>query len=354
MASIAAAAARGARKKTWGNAGLQRAEAKTKASDDSPTTAENVLLYMERATGMDLNGDGTVAGKPTAELRHSDSNVGFSPGSEHIRKFSALEDSINTPPTSGALTSNWSRGQMPGRDACVKTGRLDKQTLNLQWKTRFVAITTDKIFFSRLGQSDIVEMIVLEDVKGIEAAAVVDEDPNGPEAQEPQKLVHCQSLLQHADSFREHLYAHGQQSESAASAASDPMPNLQKGDKHKWLHTQVSKKESMQCFEIHTKDGGFNNGRSYMLKADSAEARDSWIEAVQKAIRTGKEERERARYRSLPLRIQRDLRRAYRSRPAQILVALLIVANFVINVVAFELLPPPGSAGDQVYIVYWN
>ena len=284
------------------------------------------MNYMERATGRDLDGDGAVAGKSpasagrppaSAAVHRESSTMGSGSASAHLRRFSALAQG------SPSAVSTWSQGQMPSEGSCIKTGVLDKQTLNLQWKARFVAINTEKMFFSRSDKQHVVDMIVLEDVKGIEAVAVADSDAD---SDGPPKLVVCQSILQHANSFREHLHPKSHHDTASGLPPNSSQESLGAGhhgdtdaeDKHKWLQNHVSKQEARTCFEIHTHDGGFNNGRSYMLKAGSTEARDEWIQALQTAIQTGKEERERARYRSFPLRLQRDLRRAYHSRPAQV------------------------------------
>ena len=283
------------------------------------------MNYMERATGRDWDGDGAVAGKSPASAGRSlasgtvirqSSTIGSGSASAHLRRFSALAQG------SPSAVSTWSQGQMPSESSCIKTGVLDKQTLNLQWKARFVAIDTEKMFFSRSDKQHVVDMIVLEDIKGIEALAVADSDAD---SDAPPKLVVCKSILQHANSFREHLHP---KSRLPPDSSQEPLgadhrgdtdaEDKHKEDKHKWLQNHISKQEARTCFEIHTHDGGFNNGRSYMLKAGSTEARDEWIQALQTAIQTGKEERERARYRSFPLRLQRDLRRAYHSRPAQV------------------------------------
>lgn len=282
---------------------------------------------MERATGKDWDGDGLIgsnakpsrqpATSPAPVLGRGNSVIGSGPGSKHFKQFSALAHS------SSAAASTWSQGQMPEEQSCFKTGELEKQTLNLQWKARFVAITTERILFSRSDENHVVDMISLEDVKGIEAMAVADEES------ESHQLTTCKSILQHANSFREHLHLKADRHDDASIVTPDASHEAQitrhasdtdaaDVDKHKWLQTHISKQESKMCFEIHTHDGGFNNGRSYLLKASSVQARDEWIEAIHKAIQAGKAEREHERYRTLPLRIQRDLRRAYHSRPAQV------------------------------------
>ena len=127
-------------------------------------------------------------------------------------------------------------------------------------------------------------------------------------------------------------------------------------DKRQWLNDKIvenapepTRELQRCCFDIHTVVGGFNSGRTYTLRTDSHEKRDAWIDALRTAISDAREVDELLRYRTWPARVQRDLRAMYHTSTAQMLIALLIVTNFLINVVNFELLPEEGSQDDAIF-----
>ncbi len=104
---------------------------------------------------------------------------------------------------------------------------------------------------------------------------------------------------------------------------------------------------TLPCFEVRTCDGGYNSGRSYYLKPSSEEALAHWTAALDAAARAAVARK--AAERSWLRRRQADAQRLYQSDACQGFVALLIAANFVVNVAQNEVLPADGSPAQAQF-----
>jgi len=116
------------------------------------------------------------------------------------------------------------------------------------------------------------------------------------------------------------------------------------------MHASVSKRHELRrSFKLPTVKGGFNNGRVYELRCSSAEQRDMWISQIRSAVVAYNRNRELELYNTRWKRLQHRLRIVYESQNAQVIVAVLITSNFLLNCVAFELLPEEGSKTAKLF-----
>jgi hypothetical protein len=118
----------------------------------------------------------------------------------------------------------------------------------------------------------------------------------------------------------------------------------------KIMHSSISKRHELRrSFKLHTVKGGFSNGRVYEFRCSSAEQRDMWISQIRSAVLAYNRTCERELYNTRWKRTQYRLRVVYEGHNAQVVVAVLITGNFLLNCVAFELLPEDGSSTAKLF-----
>jgi hypothetical protein len=99
-------------------------------------------------------------------------------------------------------------------------------------------------------------------------------------------------------------------------------------------------------FLISTDPKGGNRGKEYLFKTNSADEMRAWVTLINRIMSLN----------SMPTQrfsqIRQTLRRAYKSNPFQIGVALMIYINFATNIVAVQINPDPGEDSGQVLAVF--
>ena len=100
--------------------------------------------------------------------------------------------------------------------------------------------------------------------------------------------------------------------------------------------------------ELHTREGGFCSGKCYFIRHCSEDELIEWRDTIERCAVTG-QKLESAMGLSWQRLIQKRVGSYYRGETAQILVAILIVANFLVNAAQSEMLPEKGTASDQTF-----
>ena len=303
MASAFIAAAKNGSSTGWSKAGLRRAQ--------EASTPEDPLVSTPRSV--------------TPQQKHTASSL-------------LPESQLTLTPTTRVASFQHGWGLLPNGQTAVLEGELEKQTMNKQWKRRYAVLTSQKLFFSRPDRESVVDMIALGDIESISSVDTEEafrrEQPVAGSRKETQGPRQSSATSDHgqspsginADLFR--LEAEGGIVEN---------------------QSEVKQEEHRQYFEVRTVVGSFNNGRTYTLKATTREEHDEWVKVIGDTIAAAKKEVERERYRTWPQRVQLKVRKAFNTDSTQLATALLIVANFCINVIEFELLPEEGTARARLF-----
>ena len=211
--------------------------------------------------------------------------------------------------------------ELPDISECLMKGRIQKLDQNFDWKPFDIALSSEHVLFAKARTTFVFDSIPLCDIVHIECSLKEEEIPN----------------------FTDHQRANQQQTGEGEGM-------LQNTVAWRALKRQASQKcstSSVPCFELRTCDGGYNSGRSYYLKPPNEDELASWTAAISKAVRASvaRKAAERGRLR----RCQAALQCLYRSGSFQALVALLITANFVVNIAQTELLPADGSPAQAQF-----
>ena len=207
--------------------------------------------------------------------------------------------------------------ELPDEKSCLLKGQLLKLNQSFDWKPFEVAISSDHLLFARQGTKFVFDSVPLLDIIHIEGN--LDES--------------------HIPDFVDHL-----QAESTRPEENQGM--LQNPGAWRALKQQASNKalgtcRKVPCFEVRTCDGGYNSGRSYYLKPESEEALTKWVAALNAGVRAAIARK--AAERGWLRRRQGEALGLYQSDAFQGGVALLIAANFVVNVAQTEIQPADGS-----------
>uniref|UniRef100_A0A6U4UL80 EF-hand domain-containing protein n=1 Tax=Hemiselmis andersenii TaxID=464988 RepID=A0A6U4UL80_HEMAN len=101
----------------------------------------------------------------------------------------------------------------------------------------------------------------------------------------------------------------------------------------------------LQVFQVHTEQDGYNFGRTYIFQAETVEESDEWQRVIKNAWHAAVVEASNlSRFGALRLRVEIFSG----SNIFQGMMALLIVGNFIINVIQAELKYEPGSYWDTL------
>lgn len=116
---------------------------------------------------------------------------------------------------------------------------------------------------------------------------------------------------------------------------------------HSLQHAHI---EASQCmFEIFTADGGLSNGRSYAFKCESNVERDNWVLGLRRQMVAEHERFLRENHRTNFYKLQRWMKQVYDSEYCSCTGAVMVLVNFIANIVQFEMLPVEGSHELHVF-----
>lgn len=104
-----------------------------------------------------------------------------------------------------------------------------------------------------------------------------------------------------------------------------------------------------RTFEIFTYPNGLTNGRSYMLRTSDADGRGEWVEKIRWAVKNETKRILAQSHKTQFYKIQRVMQEVCASPPMQYIPALLVVGNFMLNVIQFEILPQKGSKVQEIF-----
>ena len=116
---------------------------------------------------------------------------------------------------------------------------------------------------------------------------------------------------------------------------------------HSLQHAHI---EASQCmFEIFTADGGLSNRRSYAFKCESNVERDNWVLGLRRQMVAEHERFLRENHRTNFYKLQRWMKQVYDSEYCSCTGAVMVLVNFIANIVQFEMLPVEGSHELHVF-----
>ena len=208
-------------------------------------------------------------------------------------------------------------GKMPKADKVLKKGDLLKLTSSYEWKSVTAALTSVGLFLSRPGEEVLRDLVPLYEI--IEVKKRSDVPGNNSE--------------KHKEGEE-----HSNETHNAATSSFRAM---------RISSLMQETAEPMHIIQIRTVEKGYNSGRTYYFKAESDEVCNEWITRLRAesdhAImlkQAGPSIFRRMRYR---------LRKLYASMPVQGLVAVLIFASFLANIVQTELLGAQPAEASPVF-----
>ena len=225
-------------------------------------------------------------------------------------------------PADGPVTisSDVLMGKMPKPDKILKSGVLRRLTSHYEWKPMETAITSAGIFFSRPGEDSLRDLIPLFEVVDVKKRT----DAPG------------EGSLRASST--------GMPKKSSISAS---MRNLKIADL-----LEDTSEAPLHVIQIRTIENGYNSGRTYYLKAESAEMCDDWLQILRSASSRAVllKKAGPSRFRRLKYRI----RHFYHHFVVQSFVAVLIFASFIVNIVQTEMVGTDGSAAFTAFELFFT
>ena len=108
---------------------------------------------------------------------------------------------------------------------------------------------------------------------------------------------------------------------------------------------------SQRMFEVFTADGGLSNGRTYVFRCRDYDTRREWIDRIQTEVKRESDRFLRENHRTEFYKVQRWMKGVYDSELMMSTGAVLVLANFVVNICQFELLPEEGTQLSKAFYV---
>ena len=213
------------------------------------------------------------------------------------------ENSQDPNPMSGpvVVSSDVLMGKMPKPEKVLKHEIVGKLTSSHEWKPMNMVLTSAGLFFSRPDEDILRDLIPLFEVLDIRKR----HDSPNEEAISNQRL-----------------------------SASDQKPFHQQGSMRGMTMTSLigeGASGSQNIIQIRTVESGYNSGRTYFLKIESADACNDWVNQLRIASERALMLKQAGP--SVLHKLRLHIRTAYRSTAAQFFVAVLIFLSFVVNIV---------------------
>lgn len=193
----------------------------------------------------------------------------------------------------------------------IKSETILKLKSDGTWIPRVMTLTTELLAFTNDGEGPIVDYIPLEEIS---------------------KVDQSHRQVQNLESFE------GVQSKEKSHKSKSP---------HGSVHHEQEPAEKTDL-EIITTEGGFNSGRTYVMRApDSASCQD-WIQK----IKTQAAKRDRFVMQKSRFEVSKEwARRVYNSGRFQSSVVVVICINFVVNLIQAQIFPEDDSRQNPTF--YW-
>ena len=106
-------------------------------------------------------------------------------------------------------------------------------------------------------------------------------------------------------------------------------------------------------FEVFTTHGGFNDGKIYAFRVESVQEREEWIGAIRAEMEREKQRKHELEHQTLFSKAQHIASHVFQHPIVQMSSAALVMINFLVNVVQFELLPEPGTSEQSAFDRWW-
>eukprot|EP00960_Hanusia_phi_P037328 752875-Hanusia_phi.AAC.1 len=225
--------------------------------------------------------------------------------------FPSLRSSLYEP------DGDW--GYIPEGEEVAMAGFLEKESVDMTWRRRHVCVTKSRIFFSKDPESPVIDTIPLCEISQVS----LNEDGNELDFRGEEEGGKVPKAASHQNFFEKFV---------KLSSTSLSLNNLT---------------ENVRVFHLHTVTGGFNSGRTYILRASSPEVCKSWILAIEEA-RLKELKRINSMYGTIA-RVRLKCKRFYDSDAVQFSIGFIIFLNFLCSVLNYELLPQPGSHLDHLF-----
>lgn len=197
----------------------------------------------------------------------------------------------------------------------------------IYWAPRTVILTHDRILLAKVDESgDPRDELALLDLSLVQSW-------DWRESQKDSIRDMGQRVISRSRSIGSNQI--GRNCPAGTGQAQDPLPmqELKTVDEHEWQHV----------LELHFE----RLGRTYYLKASSADECSSWIEGIQNAHQTAREEKEREL--GLSLRLKRSVARFYDHPMTQAGIGLLLLINFFISVIQLEMMSAQEHDNERVF-----
>ena len=106
----------------------------------------------------------------------------------------------------------------------------------------------------------------------------------------------------------------------------------------------------MTCFEISTINNGYNAGRKYCFRTNGEAERDEWISFLVSASKSARDKQRKANPELSKIAwLQLVLRDKLQSETFQVIISIIILTNFVINILAAEYLPDDNGVDISLF-----
>ncbi len=203
-------------------------------------------------------------------------------------------------PMSGPLvvSSDVLMGKMPKQEKVMKDGVVGKLTSSYEWKPMHMVLTSVGLFFSRPGEDVLRDLIPLFEVLDIRKRH---DSPTEDSANDQKGFIQGQGSMR------------GMKMASLMSEGSQDTSTPQ------------------NIIQIRTVDTGYNSGRTYYLRIETADACNDWVNQLRTAAERALMLKQAGP--SFLHKIRLHVRHLYSSTVVQGIVAVLIFFSFVVNIV---------------------
>jgi hypothetical protein len=252
-------------------------------------------------------------------------------------------------------------GALPAAETFLKSGWLEKKTIDFGWNRLFVAVTVSEVVFSVDENSFVCDRIVLSEVEKVVAHTSLQSfkvTPRNGEADcsatrddEGQDTI---SRLSSQNAIANNSIAPpSMKNILLLQSATKPAPQKVKSSTGAHFLKALSQDEKEDCvLEIFTKDGGFNDGRIFAVRGANHDEALSWTQTIEELALAASIRIKAANEKSLFQKVQNSARSTYEHSVVQMGSALLVGINFVIMALQYEMMPSKNTQEPDVKRVF--
>ena len=226
--------------------------------------------------------------------------------------------------TSSLYEADGDWGYIPDGEEVAMSGFLEKESVDMTWSRRYVCVCKTRIFFAKEAESPVIDSIPLSEISHVS----LNDEGNELDFREREEEREEEATN---DWKHQHFFEKFVKMSSSSLNLNNTTDNV-------------------RTFHVHTTPGGFNSGRTYILRASSPDACRSWILAIEEA-RMKELKRINSMYGTLA-RMRFQCKEIYESDTVQFSVGFIIFLNFLCSVLNYELLPQPGSHLDNLFNIF--